>query len=178
MIAARKTVSSAWRLAAAQQVGPVPGGYLLNSGWRIRAAGVQVPVDTFPMASALSADGRHLLVLNGGWNPPSISVIDTAAARELGRTPVADGWLGLTGEGRREIGRPGAGLEDIRVADDLAGRTPVDNMWARSFVRLARDLVSVIGANRPEGEPAGFRDGWRVQRVLDALRTGRPTPLD
>jgi YVTN family beta-propeller protein len=82
--------------APREQVGPLPdGGFLLNSGWSIHAAGKQVPVDTFPMASALSPDGRYLLVLNGGYNPPSISVIDTASARELGRTRVADAWLGL-----------------------------------------------------------------------------------
>src|SRR5579872_7305345 len=82
--------------APREQVGPLAdGGFLLNSGWRIQAAGKQVPVDTLPMSSALSPDGRYLLVLNGGYNPPSISVIETAGARELGRTPVADAWLGL-----------------------------------------------------------------------------------
>ena len=79
-----------------EQVGPLPsGGFLLNSGWRIRPAGNQVPVGTLPMSTALSPDGKFLLVLNGGYNPPSISVIDVAAEREVGRTPVADGWLGL-----------------------------------------------------------------------------------
>jgi YVTN family beta-propeller protein len=83
--------------APREQVGPLPdGGFLLNSGWRIEAAGKQVPVDTFPMSSALSPDGRHLLVLNGGYNPPSISVIDLAAAKEVQRVRVADAWLGLT----------------------------------------------------------------------------------
>src|SRR5438046_10221971 len=78
--------------APREQVGPLPGGgFLLNSGWRIQPAGKQVPVDTFPMSSALSADGKYLLVLNGGYNPPYISVVDTAAARQRMRTPVADG---------------------------------------------------------------------------------------
>jgi len=36
-----------------------------------------------------------MVVLNGGYNPPSISVLDTASARELSRVPVSDGWLGL-----------------------------------------------------------------------------------
>ncbi len=79
-----------------ERVGPLAnGGFLLNSGWRLAPAGKQVPLETFPMSSALSRDGRFLLVLNGGYNPPSISVLDTAAARELSRVPVADGWLGL-----------------------------------------------------------------------------------
>src|SRR5438034_8068755 len=67
-----------------------------NSGWRIKPAGNQVPVSTLPMSSALAPDGKFLLVLNGGYNPPSISVLDVAAEKEVGRTPVEDGWLGLT----------------------------------------------------------------------------------
>jgi DNA-binding beta-propeller fold protein YncE len=81
---------------AQEHVGPLPdGGFLLNSGWTLRPAGQQVSVDTFPMSTALSGDGKYLLVLNGGYNPPSISVIDIAQKREMGRTPLPDGWLGL-----------------------------------------------------------------------------------
>ena len=82
--------------APVSKVGPLPGGgFLLNSGWKILPAGKQTPVDTFPMSSAISKDGRHLLVLNGGYNPPSISVLDVASGSEISRTRVADGWLGL-----------------------------------------------------------------------------------
>jgi len=80
-----------------EQVGPMPdGGFLLSSGWRIKAAGTQIPVETFPMATAITPDKKLLLVLNGGYNPPSISVIDIAAAKEVSRAAVPDGWLGLT----------------------------------------------------------------------------------
>jgi DNA-binding beta-propeller fold protein YncE len=72
------------------------GGFLLSSGWRIKPAGVQIPVDTFPMSTVITPDKKFLLVLNGGYNPPSVSVIDIAAAKELSRSPVPDGWLGLT----------------------------------------------------------------------------------
>ena len=83
--------------APREQVGPLPdGAFLLNSGWRIQPAGAQIPVDTFPMSAALSPDGRRLLVLNGGYQPPSISVIDTVAMKESARVPVPDAWLGLT----------------------------------------------------------------------------------
>jgi len=80
-----------------ERVGPLPdGGFLLNSGWAIRPAGQQVPVDTFPMSTTVSKNGKYLLVLNGGYNPPSISVIDIGKKKELGRTPLPDCWLGLT----------------------------------------------------------------------------------
>ena len=65
-----------------EKVGMLPsGGFLLNSGWTITAAGTQIPVDTFPMASVVSADKKYLLVLNGGYNPPTVSVIDIASAK-------------------------------------------------------------------------------------------------
>src|SRR6266436_4713875 len=79
-----------------EQVGLLAnGGFLLNSGWRVKPAGSQLPLDTMPMSSVLTADGRFLIVLNGGYKPPSLSVIDTKSGTELSRTPVADGWLGL-----------------------------------------------------------------------------------
>ena len=47
--------------APREQVGPLPnGGFLLNSGWRLEPAGRQVALDTFPMATALSPDGKYL----------------------------------------------------------------------------------------------------------------------
>jgi len=79
-----------------EQVGPLAnGGFLLNSGWRVKPAGAQIPLDTLPMSSLLSRDGRFLVVLNGGYNPPSLSVLDVKDGHEVGRTPVKDAWLGM-----------------------------------------------------------------------------------
>ena len=82
--------------APRDRVGPLPdGGFLLNSFWRVAPVGRQVPLDTLPMATALSPDGRYLLVLHGGFNPPSITVLDARTGSVLGNAPVPDGWLGL-----------------------------------------------------------------------------------
>ncbi|MCU1238705.1 MAG: beta-propeller repeat protein [Candidatus Solibacter sp.] len=82
--------------APREQVGPLPNGsFLLNSGWRLDPVGRQVALDTFPMSSALSPDGKYLLVLNGGYKPPTVSVIETATGQVTGSVRVADGWLGL-----------------------------------------------------------------------------------
>lgn len=79
-----------------EEVGPQSdGSFLLSSGWRLKPAGAQVPLDTLPMSTALSKDGKYLLVLNGGFRPPSISVLSLDPPRELARVPVADAWLGL-----------------------------------------------------------------------------------
>ncbi len=83
--------------AARVRVGPQPGGgFLLHSGWRLTPAGKQIALSTLPMSMARSPDGKYLLVLNGGYLPPSISVIDIGAERETARVPVDDAWLGLT----------------------------------------------------------------------------------
>ena len=69
-------------------------------------------------------------------------------------------------------------VADISAPDDLWEKTKPNNMWARSFVRLLRDMVNVIRGGTPDGEPATFRDGWQIQRVLDAIRGGRGVQLD
>ena len=80
-----------------RQVGSLPdGGFLLNNGWILRPAGTQAPVDTLPLATAATNNGKYLLVLNCGFNTPSVSVVDMAQKREIGRTPLPDAWLGLT----------------------------------------------------------------------------------
>jgi YVTN family beta-propeller protein len=82
--------------APREQVGPLPNGrFLLNSGWRLDPVGKQVALDTLPMSTALSPDGKYLLVLNGGYRPPSVSVIETASGRLVSSAPAPDGWLGL-----------------------------------------------------------------------------------
>ena len=57
--------------------------------------GQQIPVGPFPVSAVATRDGKYLLVLNGGSQSPGISVIDLASAKELNRTPVPEGWLGL-----------------------------------------------------------------------------------
>jgi YVTN family beta-propeller protein len=82
--------------APREQVGPLPGGgFLLNSGWKLDPAGRQIPLDTLPMSSAMTPDGKYLLVLNAGYRPPSIMAIDTATGAVTSKEPVTDAWLGL-----------------------------------------------------------------------------------
>jgi DNA-binding beta-propeller fold protein YncE len=77
-------------------VGPQPdGSVLLNNGWVLRPAGRQVSLGHFPMASAVSSDGRYLVVLQAGYLQPTLSVFDAAMSHEISRVSVADAWLGL-----------------------------------------------------------------------------------
>lgn len=71
------------------------GSAILPSGWRVKAAGTQVALDTFPMASALSKDGKFLAVLTGGYKPPAVTVLASDTLAEVSRIGLDDAWLGL-----------------------------------------------------------------------------------
>ena len=98
LLAVRRVPCVAPRPTPKQQVGPVAGGgFLLNSGWKLQPAGRQVPLDTLPMSSALSKDGKYPAGAERRLQP----ALDHRSAaptrcRRSSRTPVADGWLGLT----------------------------------------------------------------------------------
>ena len=108
----------------------------------------------------------------------TLSTVAHHGPGHLGQVTGTEGTLLLSGETKLELGKPGGPLEDISAPDDLWEKTRPNNMWARSFVRLLREMVQVIRGGTPQGEPATFRDGWQVQRVLDAIRGGRGVRLD
>jgi DNA-binding beta-propeller fold protein YncE len=96
----------------AEQAGPRgDGSFLLNSGWLLRPAGIQVPLDTLPLSSALSADGSRLVVVHAGFNSPVLSVIDTARHAEVQRVPVPDAWTGLAAYAAEDKFYAGGALE-------------------------------------------------------------------
>ncbi len=177
--------------APREQVGPLPGGaFLLNSGWRLDPVGRQVALDTFPMSTALSPDGRYLLVLNGGYRPPTVSVIETASGRVTGSVPVADGWLGLAISPKGDMVYVGGGsraaLYEFAFANGVLtpGRTfvvvPQERRGAQDFIgdvafspdgrllyaaNLYRDSILVV--NPQSGMVIGqFKTGRRPYRIL------------
>jgi len=129
----------------------------------------------------VTADDYTSCVLRTASGVAATVMLSTVAHHgpgHLGQVTGSEGTLMLTGETRLEMAKAGGGLEDISVPDDLWEKTKPNNMWARSFVRLLREMAGVIGGATPDGEPATFRDGWQVQRVLDAIRGGRGARLD
>jgi DNA-binding beta-propeller fold protein YncE len=173
--------------AIQQKVGPLPdGGFLLNSGWTIRPAGQQVEVGTFPMSSVLSRNGKYLLVLNAGYDPPTISVIDVASKNELSKTHVADAWLGLRVDPRSDIFYVGGGTtgkvfefaldpdtgavtakREIPAVEDLANKSTA----LIGDVELSRDGHYLYAGNLYGNEIAvlDVREG----KYLGSWKTGR-----
>ena len=170
-----------------EQVGPLPGGaFLLNSGWVLDPAGRQIPLDTLPMSTALSPDGKYLLVLNGGYRPPSISVLDTASGTVQSTVPVADGWLGLTFAPKGDRVYVGGGSKssvfEFAFADGTltAARTfaitPPDKLTSRDLigdVALTPDGRMIYAADLYHDSVVVInpQSGMVIERVQD-----RPTP--
>ena len=142
---------------------------------------VQQRKDDSGAARPVTADDFVSAVLrtkSGAVATITLSAVAHHGPGHLGQVTGSEGTLLLSGETKLELGKPGGPVEDISAPDDLFGKTKTNNMWARSFVRLVREMVSVMRGGTPQGEPATFRDGWQVQRVLDAIRGGRGVQLD
>ena len=171
--------------AARLQVGPLPdGGVLLDTAWILRPAGRQVSLGAFPMASALSPDGQYLLILNGGYAPPSISVLDVAQAREIGRTPVPDAWLGLTFSPKGDRVYAGGGAQAAVLEFSFAeGRLQPARTFAvvEAAKRTSRDFIGDVALS-PDGRLIYAADLYRDSivvinpqsgRVIERFKTGR-----
>lgn len=82
--------------APPERVGALPGGrFQLNTGWVLQPAGRQIPLSTFPMASAVAPGGKHLVVLQGGYKKPSLTVFALPALTQVSTYELDDAWLGL-----------------------------------------------------------------------------------
>jgi len=130
--------------------------------------------ETGALRPATSDDFASFVLRLGGGAVATITISAVAhhGPGHFAQVTGSEGTLVLTGETGLEIGRSGGALEDITPPDDLWEKVPVNNMWARSFVRLMRDMVRVARGAASEDEPATFRDGWDVQKVMDEVRNG------
>jgi DNA-binding beta-propeller fold protein YncE len=169
----------------ARRPGPLPdGGQLLSTGWRLKPAGQQIPVDTFPVSSLLSPDGRYLLVLHAGHNPPSIGVIDLSSGRVTSRMPVPDAGHGFTMSPKGDRVYAGGGAQAAVYEFSFAGGvlkltrtfsvTPAASRTPRNFigdVTLSPDGRLIYAAEL-------FGDAVAVINpqsgmVIERLKTGR-----
>lgn len=165
--------------------GELPGGYTqLANGWRVKPAGTQIALDTMPMASVATPDSRYLIVLCGGYNPPSLIVLEEGTLKERSRVAVPDGWLGLAINRTGDRVYVGGGSEGAvfefafangalaparridlveparRTPEDFVGDVALSPDGARLYAaRLFRNGIDVIN----------LRDG----KVEDRFGTGR-----
>jgi DNA-binding beta-propeller fold protein YncE len=170
----------------AVRVGPLPGGgILLPTGWVVRPAGRQLPLDTFPMNSLLTPDGRFLLVLHGGYNPPSLHVIDAKTEKPVSQLRLPDAWLGMaiTTNGRLIYVSGGSQSAIYEVALSPEGRLELRRTFevTPQAKRTNRDFIGDV-ALTPDNRLIYAADLYHDQivvinpqsgRVIDRWKSGR-----
>ena len=173
--------------APREQVGPLPGGgFLLNSGWRLDPVGKQVPLDTLPMSTALSPDGNYLLVLNGGYRPPSHQRARYRLRRASSASvPVPDGWLGLAFAPKGDRVYVGGGSQGRRLRIHLRRRHADARRAPSPLVPQASAAAAISSATWPSRPtaacstpPSSTSDSVAVINpqsgmVIDRFKTGR-----
>ena len=161
------------------------GSFLLHSGWRIKPAGQQVKLDTLPMSSVLSRDGKFLIVLNGGYNPPSLHVMDVSNGNVINTVPVPDAWLGLvlTPDGKTLYvgGGSQASIFEFGLSEDGSLKSGRTFTLVEKTKRTYRDFIGDV-ATSPDGHLLYaadiFHDSILVVnpqsgRVIETFKTGR-----
>lgn len=126
------------------EVGPVgDGGYRLNTGWLVKPAGRSISLGTLPLAHAVSADGKTAAVLNGGYMPPTVSLIDVASGKETQRVDVKDAWRGLAfaPDGKRiYVGGGSRGV--LTVLAEQGGTWAEERIWRLAEGPTPNHLIS------------------------------------
>ena len=169
------------------KVGPLAGGrgFLLNSGWLLRPAGRQIELDTYPMSSLLTPDGRYLIVLQGGYNPPSITVLDAKSEHAISTVRVPDAWLGmaLTPNGRLLYVSGGSRAQVYEISLDDNGKLELKRTFpvVAEQDRTHRDFIGDVQLD-PAGRLLYAADLFHDQvlvinpssgRVIEKFKTGR-----
>jgi YVTN family beta-propeller protein len=146
------------------QQGPAPprwpglqrdGVTLLPNGWRLAPVGRHAPIGDLPLATALSPDGRYLVVANNGWAEPTLTIFDTERFYIVGRAKVAHTWLGVAWhpDGKR-VFASGAASDSVREF----GWTPGRLTAGRTFELVTRPA----DAPAPKLADAGFVGGLAI----------------
>lgn len=159
------------------------GSVLLPNGQRITPAGPQLAINSMPVSAEVSPDGRYLLVLQAGYETPSVSVIDTAARKLVSRVELPDAWLGLTfNRGGDTLFVSGGARSSVWQLSFLDGSLAVE----REFLiqpQCANDCPTLVGDLRLDADDRMlyaldvFRDRAVVINtqsglVLEEFRTG------
>jgi YVTN family beta-propeller protein len=169
-----------------EQVGWQPDGkFLLNNGWRVKPVGQQVALDTFPMSALVSTNGRFMIVMNAGYKPPSLSVVDLQGGRVLSRVPVADAWLGMAMSPQGKTlwvgGGSTASIYEFTFNDDGVVTPSRTFELVPQQERTWQDFIGDVAVT-PDGRLLYAADLYHDQilvvnpqsgRVIDKFKTGR-----
>ncbi len=120
---AAQTADSPARLPGTQADGSV----LLHNQWSIRPAGRQVQLGTLPDNIAVHPQGKFAAVLDCGYGPHEVIVVDLSSAKIVSRAAVSNSFYGLAFSANgRELYCSGGGDESVHRFDFLPGQITND----------------------------------------------------
>ncbi|MBI1357339.1 MAG: hypothetical protein GC160_23605 [Acidobacteria bacterium] len=146
---------SVWCASAAgqQRAGRLPdGAAILPSGWALTPAGRQIELGTLPMALQLSPDGQRAYVLETGFLPPALRVVDLSSQTVSGTLALPDAWLGLTLNRTGDKAFVGGGGRGVVLEVALSGGAPtLSHEYKAVAERRDRDFIGDVLLSADEG---------------------------
>lgn len=150
-------------------------GVLLPGGWRLQGpVGPVATTGTMPQGIALSPDDSSLAVVESGFNPPALRILDTPALKQrkairvrgaFGKPVWIDGTHVLVAGGNADA------ILDVDVASGSVSEIPTGNGTWPAAVALSPDRSIIAAANDGDATVtlAAFPSGAnaRVVRVAD-----------
>jgi len=166
---------------------------MLPNGWSVRPHGKQTQLDTLPLRSLLSPDGKFVVVLHAGYRQPSLRVLNAETLAEVDRAMLEDAWRGMcfapggrllyvggaATAGVYEFGfSPEGRLEKKRTFSTVPrGEEKSDDDFAGD-VQMSPDgrLIYVAALFRDEVRVINPQSGWVIDRFPTARRPYRVLP--
>lgn len=162
-------VVSAAGVTIAQRTPPQPapqrpgvlgaGVTLLPNGWKISPVGKHLPIGDLPLNMTFSADGKFLIVANGGYAKPTLRVVDLERDVISSITTLDDHWYGLAwNPNGRSLYASGAAATNVVEFAWTPG-----TLKERGVFPMGRSADPAgEGTNRPQAAPQSFVGGIDV----------------
>src|SRR5579872_1153302 len=81
--------------AAATTTATTTTATTLPNGWRISPAGVPADLGTLPLHAVEDPSGKWLAIVNGGYGPLSVSIVDEASGHVVASAPLSGAFYGI-----------------------------------------------------------------------------------
>ena len=103
------------------------GSVLLPNGWSLEPVGDQIPLGDFPVNIAVHPTGRYAAILNAGYGPHEVLVVDLRIHKVVARAPLDEAFYGLefARDGKHLYGS-GASAETVQVFHFAEGQLVPD----------------------------------------------------
>jgi putative chromate ion transporter len=139
-------------------IGATPAAtVLLPSGWTLTPPrGDVATTGTMPQGMAISPGGSELAVVEAGFNPPALRVLDAQTLRTIKLIPLKDAFGSPVWTDDSHVLVPGASTNGLLHVDIATGRVTVSpaHLWTVAVATVAGSTVSL--GDRSPSHPAAI----------------------